>query len=301
MRKLKDILVKNKIRCVVGIIICITINFLNITSLLLDVTNFYGNLESAGFSTFKLFTTLSNLLISISGILMIPFFIESFRKNDFYLPRWIVDIFYVGTASVILTFLTAITVISFTQGFMKAMFLDRHLYTHTINPLLALIFFVFICPSHNIKFYKTLFGMIPTILYGSLYFVMVVLIGEDNGGWEDYYYFNTYMPWYFSMLIVFSLSFLVCLVLMLSHNYFHNKSDNEFYNYYFNSQKYNVKDIDEAITILCDENTYLPHDAILNIPLKKIRILMKRFNIDEKELDNLASLYLDKLQEKKKN
>ena len=42
----------------------------------------------------------------------------------------------------------------------------------------------------DFKFKNTILGIISTILYGIVYFIMVVLVGEANGGWPDFYGFT---------------------------------------------------------------------------------------------------------------
>lgn len=64
-----------------------------------------GNMN-LGAQTFKYFTNLSNSLVALMTMFVIPFNINSLKSGKDELPLWTMMCQFVGTASVTMTFLT---------------------------------------------------------------------------------------------------------------------------------------------------------------------------------------------------
>ena len=62
------------------------------------------------------------------------------------------------------------------------------------------------------------FALIPVFIYTCLYFIMVVVIGEENGGWDDFYGFATHLPVWIPLTVILPLTFGIATVLRLLHN-----------------------------------------------------------------------------------
>ena len=79
-------------------------------------------------------------------------------------------------------------------------------------------------------------SVIPVAIYTALYFVMVVIITEENGGWSDFYGFATILPPWLSILIIIPTTFGIANLIRLWHNHsFVNRRKNEaeiFLNYF---------------------------------------------------------------------
>lgn len=147
-----------------------------------------------GFQCLRFFTEISNILVAISGLIIIGFNIKNLFCDEYKYPKWVLKIKYVGTVSVTLTMATVILFLApgsalVGKGFFS-FFSGGSFFTHLVNPLLAIVSFVFFERIEGFSFKNTFLGMIPTVLYGIVYFIMVVAIGEENGGWPDFYNFT---------------------------------------------------------------------------------------------------------------
>ena len=75
---------------------------------------------------------------------------------------------------------------------------------------------------------RSLFSLIPVGIYAALYFVMVVLIPKEMGGWDDFYGFATKMPLWISVTLIMPLTFGIATLIRLWHNFsFVNRRKNE--------------------------------------------------------------------------
>lgn len=169
--------------------------------------------------TFRYFTTESNILCALSALAIIPFNIMAFGAGALEIPVWAVLLKYVGTIAVAVTFLTVMVFLGPTQGY-KSMFAGSGLYMHLIGPLLALISFCFFETGTQITWAQSLLGLIPTFIYGLIYMTLVVKIGEQRGGWEDFYGFTSGGKWVLSSVMMHIGTYALCAVVLLVHNAF---------------------------------------------------------------------------------
>ena len=277
----------NKMRCIAGLVMCSTIAILNIVALLLNAANFFNDtVPEAGLGTLRMFTTLSNILVSIAAMLCIPFQIQGLRNNNYHLPNWIIDLMYIGTTTVALTFVCAISVISIAQGFVVAMFSKSNIFLHTINPILSIILFTFINCDHHIKYKKSSLTMIPIFIYALVYLIMAFIVGEEKGGWRDVYGFNAFIPWPIMFVIMMALSLGISLLLCFLHNKKHAKTKQALINYYMKSGDYDFDNIEKAINKLALENRAYYKGGYIEIPTKPISSLKQRYssNLSDEEL-----------------
>lgn len=168
-------------------------------------------------STFQYFTTDSNVLAALSALLMIPFGIIGLATGRFNPPAWAVLLKYVGAASVMVTFLTVVAFLGPTQGY-PAMFAGHGLYLHLIGPVLAALSFCWPEAGLQITWAQTLLGLLPVLLYGSVYAVQAVKRGPERGGWEDFYGFNVGGHWPVSYVAMHVGAYAISVGLMLLHN-----------------------------------------------------------------------------------
>lgn len=281
----------NQMRCISGIIMGSIMSILSILALILNISNYYNdNVPEAGMGTLRMFTTLSNLLVGAGAFLTISFQIEGIRKKNYHLPRWIVDLMYFGTLGVTLTFVVAITAISFAQGFSVAMFSKSNIFLHTINPIIAILLFTFINCDHHIKFYKSFLSLIPIFIYSIIYLLLAIIIGEDGGGWRDVYGFNSLIPWPITYLILLGITFCLSNLLRVLHNIKHEHTKKTINNFYLKSPDYDGDDINSAIIKLAKDNYY--KEGNIEVPIIIIKIFKERFNSD-KSLEELSKIYID--------
>ncbi len=288
-----DIKKLNRMRCIAGLVVSIIMVSLVFVALTLNLINYYNESSpEAGAGTMRMFTTLSNILVAIASLLIIPYSIDGLRKNNYHLPRWIVDILYIGTFCVTLTFIVASTIISIAQGFIYSMLSKSNLFFHLINPLFAILLFTFVNTDHHISFKKSFIPLIPALVYGIVYVILAILIGEDNGGWRDVYEFNTFIPWPVTIILIAILSFGISNLIRYLHNLKHKHFKDAVRSYYLKSEDYNVPTIEDAIKILALKEKEDYSSGNVEIPTRIIELLKERFNSD-KSTSELSKLFIN--------
>ena len=296
MKKLYNIHKINRMRAIAGIISCSLMFAFTFTTLILNVAQYYSGVVEKGLKTFRMFTTLSNIVLGLSSLLFIPFQIDGLRKGNFHLPRWIVTVMYMSVSLVGLTFITAVTAISAVQGFYGAMVAGTGLFLHTINPILAIIIFTLVNDFHHIKFKESFWALLPVFIYSVFYFILAICIGEENGGWRDHYNFNTFLPWYISIFIMYGLAFGVSQGLRALHNLRHKKTKEAIKNYYLNSEDFNVKNLEEAVKVLAKQDKRYYREGNVEVPIIVFDTLRERFN-DNTSNNVLGSTYINAILE----
>ena len=74
--------------------------------------------------------------------------------------------------------------------------------------------FVFDCECEkSISPAYAAFGVAPVVLYGAVYFIMVIGVGKENGGWQDFYNFNAGGRWYVSVIVMLAAAYVTSLLL----------------------------------------------------------------------------------------
>ena len=79
----------NKMRFISGIVISSLVIAMTFVAISLDLVNYY-HVESpdAGVGTFKMFTTISNIIAAFSAAMCLPFQIDGLRRDRYRLPSW---------------------------------------------------------------------------------------------------------------------------------------------------------------------------------------------------------------------
>lgn len=203
------------------IAVAVVLNFaIVIVTMAVILSFFMGNKDAfirSGPQSFRFFTTDSNVLSMLGAMIMLPFEVRILTGRANKLPRFAVVIKYVCTASVTLTFFTVMFFLGPTFGY--GMFLgDTGIFTHLLSPMLAFYTFTLLETDCEISFKNVLWALVPTIIYGSVYLTQAIFIGEQNGGWEDFYFFNTGGYWYLSSTVMFIASVMINLLLKTLHN-----------------------------------------------------------------------------------
>jgi hypothetical protein len=120
-------------------------------------------------------------------------------------------------AAVMLTFITVIVLLMPYYG-APLMYQGTGMYMHLAGPLAALITFLFLENDYRIKIPESFLALVPSLLYGAVYLVEVVIIGEQNGGWMDFYTFNRGGLWYITMPVILVATYVIATVTRLIHN-----------------------------------------------------------------------------------
>ena len=290
-RKIINARAINKMRCIVALIICLIVITLTIVSLTLNIINFYQeDSPEAGIGTLRMYTTLSNILATLAASVCIPFQIEGLRKNRFKLPVWVVEVMYVGTCGVGLTFIIALAMIAPNAGFVYAMFERSNLFMHTLNPIFIILLFTVAIPDAKIKFNRTLLAIIPTFIYALIYFICAFVANI----WRDHYHISDFLPWPVAFIGILAVAFGLSTLLKFLHNLNNRRVKRSIEKYYKESPDYEFEKITVAIAKLAKEQAkyYFEGDHIY-IPVDIIQLLSERYKTNSLPVDILYDIYLE--------
>ena len=281
----------NKMRFILGIVICSLVVALTFVSLTFNLVDLYNKHDpESGIGTLRMFTTISNLIAAFAALMCLPFQIDGLRRDRYKLPPWIVIVMYVGAVGAFLTFFVAVTLISAYQGFVKTMFMNSNLYMHTINPLLITFLFVYVVPDSKIKFSQSFISAIPVVAYMILYFIMVFVAGL----WRDHYYTDKFIPWYVSMILIIAVSFGICQLLGFLHNLSNKHINKSIERYYLESPDFEFPRVSDAIATLAKMESRFYHEGDdVYIPVDIIQLLSDRYGTRSVPVDILYDIYLE--------
>ena len=163
------------------------------------------------------FTALSNILSSIGAAFMIPYAIEGIRKKHLYIPKYIILFQFSGAICVSITMLTSLALILPTQGVMAIT--GTNFWLHVVTPASTIVLLQCVETRFTITKRETLISLIPFWVYITVYFVMVVVIGEERGGWSDIYMAKAFWPAWVSVIMFLIVGFAVAAGLRAFRSY----------------------------------------------------------------------------------
>ena len=142
-------------------------------------------LETTKLGVFKFFTVDSNILMGITSLIFIILGIKNIEisKNLYRLKL-------MATTSVALTFIVVFTYLGpISKDGIISLLQNSNLFFHLIIPVLSII--TFIIEKTNLKIKDTIYGIIPTLIYGTIY-TANILLHTENGKVSpiyDWYWF----------------------------------------------------------------------------------------------------------------
>ena len=181
------------------------------------VTIYDENFDHMGIRTFCMFTVNSNILAGLSMLLCIPYTVDGLRTDYYHLPDWVVVTMHIAVTAVSLTFLVSLCILAPVKGF-GLIFSGSRFFLHGVCPILSIATFCCFINSHMVRLKESYLALIPVLLYAIVYLVMVVFIGEEHGGWNDFYGFATRIPLWVSLSLFLPVTFGVATLLRLGHN-----------------------------------------------------------------------------------
>jgi hypothetical protein len=279
---------QNQKECIFSLVSALIVVLCTSTGIVMNLTTLYDeNFDHMGIQTFCMFTVLSNLLVAVGMGLVIPYTIDGLRKHYFHLPNWLIAFLLAGSTSVTLTFLVSLFILSPFKGFVL-IFSGSRFFLHAICPILSFIAFSFFISDHYVTYSECLLALLPVFIYVSLYYLMVVLIGEEKGGWNDFYGLATYVPAWIPVILNLPVTFgITCLL-----RYFHNRS-------FLRLREVTVEDeysedyLKSEIIYLARQNAAddQPHSDIV-IPRRFIKFLIENTDSD-KTVRDACIMYLN--------
>ncbi len=195
-----------------AVVICVCIGVtMNLTTLADE------NFDHMGLRTFCMFTVNSNILAAGAMAMVIPYTLDGLRTRNYHMPRWIVVFVYMGVTAVALTFLISLFILAPVKGFVL-IFTGSRFFLHGVCPLLAIAAFCFFMSEKRLTVGQSLFALIPVAIYATVYYVMVAVVGEEKGGWNDFYGFLTRVPSWISLSAIMPLTFGIATGIRVLHN-----------------------------------------------------------------------------------
>lgn len=293
---MSDAIRTNRMRCRVAVVSCSLLSFLVFLAVcdqLLSTPD--AIVQEVGWKSYHMFTILANMFAGIAAALCIPYAVDGLRYDNYHLPRWVVNVLYMATTGVALTFLIAVTVLSPMTSYYRMMLYSNNILFHTINPILAILLFIFINSDHKVSFRSTFLAIAPVVLYAALYFVLVFVIGEKNGGWRDHYQIRDitqYVPLPLVVLGIVLIAFAVALLLRAAHNSVHKKRKKQTVSYYQSAGEFDCPSIDSAIEALAARNRSRDPGGELTVPRRILGMMEEKYK-SGLPLRELCRMYID--------
>ena len=268
----------------VVVVVCV---FIGIT---MNLTTLYDeNFDHMGIRTFCMFTVNSNILAAIAVSMTIPYTVDGLRKHNYHLPKWVTVFTFAGVTAVTLTFLISLFILSPVKGF-RLIFSGSRFFLHGVCPILAFVAFCFFMSAQRVSFVDQLIALVPVLIYAVLYYVMVVVIGEENGGWNDFYGFATRLPLWIPVTLIMPLTFAISSLIRFLHNRCFRRRTEEEAAYF--KETFGKEDIRKAVSAMARLNGSTMKTADVLIPRRVISIMLEN-NEGDCTLEELCKLYLE--------
>lgn len=285
-----ELVKKNRRQCISALISCaivVIFVFIGVTMNLLKMPA--GKLDNVGIRTFYLFTVNSNIFAAICTFAVIPYAIDGLRKKEYVLPDWVVILMLTGTTAVALTFLVTVFLLTPVNGVEK-MFTGALFFLHGVCPVVTILAFCLFVTSCKIKVKQSLFALIPVTIYAIVYFVMVMIVTEENGGWNDIYGFATIVPFWVPTILFLPLTFGITTLIRLWHNHsFVRRRHNEAQIFL---DHFEGKKAEEIIFEMGKARAKIQPSGDLIVPMLVIKQIVY-FTDSELSIEESSKLYLD--------
>ena len=197
---------------IIALCCCLLTLFLSFTGIIAGVINTVVVLHADGFYSFIYFTMISNTLALTTSAFVVPFAVDGIRKKQFILPEWVTVMHYLSVCSITIVMVFVMAFMSSADP--KSAFGGFNFLLHVVSPILILLAFLQIENNHRFNLKDCFIGMIPFTAYMVVYFVNVVIVGEENGGWPDIYLLTQQnIPIAVVIIVLLIMGFLVSLLL----------------------------------------------------------------------------------------
>ena len=276
-------------QCIISLVFASAVVICVCIGVVMNLTTLYDeNFDHMGIRTFCMFTVNSNILTGIGMFLTRPYAIDELRRRSYTVPRWLVELNFMLVTSVAITFLVSLFILAPVKGFVL-IFTGSRFFMHAVCPILAILTFCFFIKDHYLPFRSTFLPLVPVFIYASVYFIMVRVVGEERGGWNDFYGFLTRIPPWISITLFMPVTFGVATVLRLLHN----KSCKRFRGQVMASLRRfcEENDLESAVRHLAGRFGVNPRGDIM-IPRGMIRNVCG-LGEDDERLGELCRVYLD--------
>ena len=192
----------HKWRSAVALVACVVTMVLSISAITSNLIKYVDS--GLGIrDLLQYFTIQSNLMTALASSFIIPYAINGIRRKRFVYPKWLSMLHYSGT---LCTTLTMVFALLFILPHDRDLAIGAHnFFLHVICPIGILISFCMVESSYKYSRKDNLICLLPVLVYSLVYLTMVVIIGEERGGWKDLYLLDEFIPWYFSIFLMYFL------------------------------------------------------------------------------------------------
>ena len=191
-----------------GLIFLFTVIAVPVTLIFGSVASQKDNLPFAYWQHIATFTILSNIFLGIVALVAAIFGIRSL-KTKHSLPKALNTWYLVATTSAALTFLTVILYLAPSRVFSGKNFFDMLIgpmfFLHFLDPVLAIVTYIFFFGEHRATLQDRLFAFIPPALYAIpyIFFIAIIRIVPDFYGltFGGRYYLTSLVVMVFGLLV----------------------------------------------------------------------------------------------------
>ncbi len=284
-----DVMSVTRRQCMLALISAIIVVICVFIGVTMNLTTIYDeNFDHMGIRTFCMFTVNSNILAAISMAMIIPYTVDGIRKNNYHLPRWVTVLTFLGVTAVTLTFLISLFILSPAKGF-RLIFSGSRFFLHGVCPILAFVAFCFFMSEQRVSFTDANIAVFPVLIYAILYYVMVVVIGEEKGGWNDFYGFATHIPVWIPVLLIMPLTFGIASLIRYLHNRSYRKRKESEAAWF--QRTFADADLREIVVSMARIQSSVIKNRDILIPKRVISIMVEN-NGGNCTLEELCELYL---------
>ena len=143
---------------------------------------------------FKYFTFQSNVYMGIVALIYAIFQLQIYLGKKEKMSHVLNVFYHVGATAVGLTFLIVVLFLAPGYGFDK-MYNYANLFFHALAPVVAMANYMFFNKECRIRVVDTLFAIVPSLLYGIVYFIIVASLNGYGDINIDFYLFGKDGPW----------------------------------------------------------------------------------------------------------
>ena len=216
---------KSDKRFFISFILNILVFLLVVAGTIVMLTVRSEELATNNISVFKYFTFQSNIFMGCVAAVYGYYQFLIIKKKVDKIPHVLTIFNLVATSAVALTFIVVVVFLGPGYGYHK-MYKNANLFFHLLVPVVAMVNFIVFTKNEKYHFVQTLFSIIPSFLYGIVYFIVVAsqnAYGDIN---IDFYFFGKDGPLVgaFNFLAVMSIAYVMTLVLYFTNRLVFKKS-----------------------------------------------------------------------------
>lgn len=213
MKKIESKYRLNRIKSIFALLISISIMAIIAVVVIREVVK----LQSSAYNVFRYFTTISNIFAAYDAILTVPYALEGIFKQRYNVSKQITRLLFCGTICVTITMILALGLLWPING--NDAVTGYNFWCHIVCPIMVVVLFILVSSEKPISIGDCFSAAIPFMVYAIIYTIMVVVVGEENGGWPDLYGIKSMMPIWLAIIISPCVVFLIAFGFRAIHNF----------------------------------------------------------------------------------